>query len=286
MSFSTNIKNQRQREKFSHTLLKDNNLVKATEGMNSVNSLVKDEKFGIYDKDGNLTNKGQELLNDYHKKLDGYIDSKYSGSEARDMKDAVRKDIGLNSGHFSSRMNYIYTPSDCYKYNPQTKCDEITVYKVDHGKDSLNDLQDKQLKKMYEDLGLTNEEVDAAIQNNGFEDKERGLVVHVETKTADQIKAEEAAIYQENNDLKDVNESIDLGRATYNEMNETIQETFKDKAPQDISYRDYDTLCSACSANVACSKEEWEKTDPDKKAAMITDAFKEGMLSNMDDLLK
>ena len=275
-----------EREKFSHTLLQDNNLVKATEGMNSINNTLKDEKFGVYDSDGKLTAKGEKLLGDYHDQLNEYIDKKYSGEEAAAMKSAVDKDIGLNSGHFSSKMNYIYTPSNCYQYDPDTNCNKINVYRVDHENENLKDLQDGQLKKMFEDFGLTDGEIDKAIADNKYEDKERGLIIEVKTMSPEKIKETEAQRYQENTDLIDVNESIDAGRGAYSELNETVKDTFKDKAITDISYKDYDTLCSACDTTAACSEEDWNLFDADSRAAMVTDAFTEGVLNNMDNILK
>ena len=274
-----------EREKFSDALLKEPKLVELTEGMNSTLKSMSNEKLGFYDSNGKMTEQGKELLDKYHNQINDYIDSKYSEPDASRMKTAVEKDIGFNSGKFSSRMNYIYTPSDCYKYNPETKTNEITVYKIDHGDAKSSDLQNEQLDKLFDDLGLDKNEREDAIKQGGFEDKERGLSVHVETKTVDEIKAIEAEKYQENNDLKETNERIDAGREQYQELNNKFLEVAETLEAEDINYDDYDKMCRACNKSDGCSKSEFEgKTDTDRKK-LVNEAMSDMILTQVSNTL-
>ncbi len=255
------------REKFSELLYTDPKLIELTEGMNSMFKTLFDEKSIFKESDEKQNSK---FLEKYHSVINDYIDSKYSPEDAVKFIDAVNKDIGFNSGKFTSRMNYIYTPSDCYRYNPETKTNEITVYKIDHGDTKSQDLQNDQLKKLYKDLGLNDDEIVTAIKQGGYEDKDRGLSVHVETKTVDEIRNIESEKHQENNDLREVNERIDAGREQYQELNNKFLEIVENLEATDINYEDYDKMCKACNKSDGCTKSEFEgKTETDRKKLII-----------------
>lgn len=262
-----------QREKFSELLSSDSKLVELTGGMNMSLKILQDERLGFY-VNGELTSHGKRILDNYHQAIYEYIDGKgFSPEYAQRLKDAVNKDVGFNAGKFSSRMNYIYTPSDCYQYSPETGRNEITVYVIHHTDGSPNDLAYKQVEKMYEDLGLYEKEIQIAKANGGYDfGRERGLSVKVESITEEEIKRLESEKFQENNDLKEINECIEFGRRDYKEFSQALAKIAMIKDDGDISLDVYSKIASKGNIVVEFTEDEFATLSDSKKEELVKEA--------------
>ena len=275
-----------QREKFSELLTSDPKLVELTESMNATLKTLQDERLGFYD-GGKLTSQGKKFLEDYHQIINDHIDSQGYGSEyAQRLKDAVNKDVGFNSGKFSSRMNYIYTPSDCYQYNSETGRNEITVFVIEHSDGTSNDLAYKQVDKLYEDLGLSDSEIELAKANGGYDFGEaRGLSVKIESIKEDDIRQAEAERFQENNDLKEVNECIEAGRKDYRELSQKLTEIVSLTDGDDLSYNTYCEVAFRSRVVVDFDEQEFETYSSAEKEQLVRNVVSNMVLSNTTNIL-
>lgn len=275
-----------QREKFSELLASDPKLVELTEGMNSTLKILQDERFGFYE-NGELTGQGKKLLDDYHQAINSHIDSKgYDSEYAQRLKDAVNKDVGFNSGRFSSRMNYIYTPSDCYQYNTETGRNEITLFIIEHSDSTLTDLSYKQVDKLFEDLGLSESEMELAKAEAGYDfgDK-RGLSVKIETITEEDIRQMESERFQENNDLKEVNECIEAGRKDHREVLQELTEIAALTDGEDLSYNTYCEAAFGVSVVVDFNENEFNSYSSAEKERLVRDIVSGVVLLNASNIL-
>lgn len=276
-----------QREKFSELILSDPKLVELTEGMNA--AFVACRKMGMCDEYGKPTEQGALLYNQYHQQINDYIDLQgYDSEYAARLKAAVDKDVGINSGKFSSRMNYIYTPSDCYRYNADTGRNEITVYIIVRPDSASSDIANKQVEKMLGDLGLSEDELQRAITEGEYDlGAERGLYVRVEPIAEDEIKAIESAHYQENDDLKEVNERIENGRAEYNELTSKLTEIAKRKRGNGIAYKDFRKIVLlGNNTKYLCKKEEFDMYSPSEKEDLIKKMISDMILERVSETLR
>ena len=225
-----------QREKFSELISSDPELVELVENINSMNDILRKEEYGFYD-GKNLSKSGMELCEQYHDIIDRHIDSRgYDADYADRLKDAVDKDVGFNSGYFSSRMNYIYVPSDCYQFNADTGRNEITVYQITRPGEEPSGASVKQIEKLYDDLGMSDPEIESAMKNNGVDfGEKRGLSVNIKQITEEEIAEMERKRFQQNDDLREVNERINAGRRRYEEMSIRVLEGIKYTEPENLS---------------------------------------------------
>ena len=275
-----------QREKFSELLTSDPKLVELTESMNSTLKTLQDERLGFYE-DGKLTSQGEKLLENYHQVINDHIDSQeYDSEYAQRLKEAVNKDVGFNSGKFSSRMNYIYTPSDCYKYNSETGRNEITVFVIEHSDGNSNDLAYKQVDKLFEDLGLSDSEIELAKANGEYDfGKARGLTVKIESIKEDDIRQLEAERFQKNNDLKEVNECIEAGRKDYRELSKKLTEIVSLTDGEDLSYNTYCEVAFRGGVVVDFDEQEFESYSPVEKEQLVRNVVSNIVLSNTANIL-
>lgn len=275
-----------QREKFSELLMSDPKLVELTESMNSTLKTLQNERLGFYE-NGKLTSQGEKLLEDYHQAINDHIDSQgYDSEYAQRLKDAVNKDVGFNSGKFSSKMNYIYTPSDCYQYNFETGRNEITVFVIEHSDGTSNDLAYKQVDKLFEDLGLSDSEIELAKANGGYDFGEaRGLSVKIESIKEDDIRQIEAERFQENNDLKEINECIEAGRKDYRELSQKLTEIVSLTDGEDLSYNTYCEVAFRGGVVVDFDEQEFETYSPAEKEQLVRNVVSNMVLSNTSNIL-
>lgn len=275
-----------QREKFSELLTSDPKLVELTESMNATLKTLQDERIGFYD-GGRLTSQGKKLLEDYHQIINDHIDSQgYYSEYAQRLKDAVNKDVGFNSGKFSSRMNYIYTPSDCYQYNSETGRNEITVFVIEHSDGTSNDLEYKQVDKLFEDLGLSDSEIELAKANGSYDFGEtRGLSVKIESIKESDIREVEAERFQENNDLKEVNECIEAGRKEYRELSQKFTEIVSLTDGDDLAYNTYCEVAFRGCVVVDFDEQEFETYSPAEKEQLVRNVVSNMVLSNTTNIL-
>ena len=275
-----------QREKFSELLTSDPKLVELTESMNATLKILQDERIGFYD-GGRLTSQGKKLLEDYHQIINDHIDSQgYDSEYAQRLKDAVNKDVGFNSGKFSSRMNYIYTPSDCYQYNSETGRNEITVFVIERSDGTSNDLEYKQVDKLLEDLGLSESEIELAKANGSYDFGEtRGLSVKIESIKESDIREVEAERFQENNDLKEVNECIEAGRKDYRELSQKFTEIVSLTDGNDLAYNTYCEVAFRGRVVVDFDEQEFETYSPAEKEQLVSNVVSNMVLSNTTNIL-
>lgn len=276
-----------QREKFSELLLSNPKLVELTEGMNSVMKTFQNERLGFYE-DGRLTKQGEALLERYHGEINRYIDLQgYDANYANRLKMAVEKDVGFNSGEFSSRMNYIYTPSNCFHYNTAMKRNEITIYTIMYPDAPSSDMMNKQVEKLYEDLGVPEDAIGEAILEGEYVGIERGLYVRVEAITEEEIRTFEMDKYQENDDLREVSERIELGRAKYQELSDKLIEVIKLKSGRDITYKDFRKIVHlGDKARYKCTKKKFDAYSPHQKEEIIKEIASEMVLVKVGEILK
>lgn len=275
-----------QREKFSELLTSDPKLVELTESMNSTLKILQDERFGFYE-NGELTSQGKKLLDDYHQAINSHIDSQgYDSEYAQRLKDAVNKDVGFNSGKFSSQMNYIYTPSNCFRYNADTNRNEITVYTIVRPDSASSDIVNIQVEKMFKDLGLSEDELQSAIAKGEYDfGAERGLYVRVEPITEDEIIAIESAHYQENNDLKEVNECIEAGRKDYKEVSQELTKIAALTDGEDLSYNTYCEVAFRGGVVVDFDENKFNSYSSTEKERLVRDIVSGIVLSNISNIL-
>ncbi|MBQ2882314.1 MAG: hypothetical protein IJE43_00850 [Alphaproteobacteria bacterium] len=278
-----------EREKLPEILLNDPKMVELAEGMNSMHSALSDEKLGFYKNENGktvLTEEGKAFIAEYHKIVDEYIDSKgYNPEQVEALKTAVYKDFGSNSGKFNSRMNYIYTPSDCFRYDEKDGCNVIEVFKINHGEgDVTNDLQNGQLKKMLEDFGANEQEVQEALTAGEY--KGNGIKIIIGEKSAEQIRNEEAEKFQENNDIIEMNECIEKGRNECAKMGRGFLECIKAMDPDDVKFDEYFVLCKRMNLDLNCSQDEFENMSAEEKVEQIKKIISDSSLDKARKILE
>ena len=133
-------------------------------------------------------------------------------------------------------MNYIYVPSDCYQFNEDTGRNEITVYQITRPGEEPSGASVKQIEKLYDDLGMSDSEIESAMKNNGVDfGEKRGLSVNIKQITEEEIAEMERKRFQQNDDLREVNERINAGRRRYEEMSIRVLEGIKYTEPENLS---------------------------------------------------
>ena len=203
------------------------------------------------------------------------------------MKTAIYKDFGADSGKYNSRMNYIYTPSNCFKYDEKTKKNVIEVYRINHGKeDTPKELQDGQLKKMLGDFGANSEEIEQALATGKYEGN--GITIIIGEKTADEIRENEAKRFQENNDIVEMNKSLEKGRNECKEVSETFMTHLVEKiGPKDLtSFSKYNSLCKQLGMEKMYNQAEFEKLSDEEKMDQIKDVLSKAMLDKANTILE
>ncbi len=208
-----------QREKFSHLLKNNPEFVKLTEGMNSLNNMLNDEKFaviGLNDKVNVLGENGELKQITFKDKLESEYKAKLCESIEKsdfepDVKSAyihaIKTDMGMNSGKFSSRMDFIRVPSDCMKVDSNGNT-VITVQKIkyEESNENLQKVQDGQIKKLYEDLGVEYSEAG----RKELEEKYH-ITLNIEEISIAEVEKLESDNGFNNDDFRTINENLNEG---------------------------------------------------------------------------
>lgn len=284
-----------QREKLSELIISNPEIAKLAENMKSMASLIKNEKFEYY-KNGKLTSEGKELLEQYHGKINEYIDrQRYDKKYSDRLKEAVDKDLGFDAGKYSSRMNYIYTKSDCIQYNAVEKRNEIELTIIEYPGSKTDDLQTEQLGKLLEDLAVELPEdktersklLKDVINSGEYSfDGGRGLYIRIDRKTAEEIRDIEAEQFEKNDDLIEMHKKIEQGRSKDAEIREAVRVIEQNKDDEDIQYAGYRYLARIARVENPCSKKEFKKLKPSEKAAELKKLIPRIVLQKADDMLK
>lgn len=275
-----------QREKFSELLLSNPELVELTTGMNAAMEPLLKPELGLFDKRGRpISPVAEKLLKEYHTTINTHIGSKnYPADYAARLKEAAKKDLMFSAGKFSNRMNYVYTPSDCFFYNPKTGENEIHIDVISRAGEAL---VWEQPKKLLEDLGLSGEELNNALTMGEYVDPARRLRVRLTVRPESEILAEEAKRFQENKDLREVNERIEAGKREYASLRNKLTEIVGMKSDRYISFRDYSTVADGIrDPRFHIREEEFNRLPPMEKKALLDAVCSHIILKTAEKTLK
>ena len=268
-----------QREKLPELLAGTPRLAELAEGVNSAWGTLR--HLGLYE-NGALTEQGARLLELYQNELCSYIDRcGYEPDYAARLKSAVQKDVGFDAGRFSSKMNYIYTPPDCFRYNAATGRNEITVYTISRPDGTAPELAGKQAEKLLEDLGLPETLCREAVAAGGYDfGAQRGISVRIKPVTESQIHAAEVAHGWENRDLEALNRRIELGRQKFEALNTKLSELAGHwKRGAVPSYNRFINLVLGFDYSGAlCTEAEYDRMSTSEKVQIIQNAVVSGTL--------
>ncbi|NLB61971.1 MAG: hypothetical protein GX802_06120, partial [Clostridiales bacterium] len=285
-----------QREKFPELFQSDRRLTELTQRMNNLNSAVlKNPDLEFYTDKGELTQAGIELREKYQNVIINHIETQgYSQEHETRLKEAVQKDVALDSGKFFSGMNSIYCPSDCISYNNETHESEIKVYSIKNGVSS----EEKQIEKMFKDFlpkrdgesdnaysSRITQCVNAAKSAEGCRLEDRGLTFRIEAITDSEIQGLESRLYQKNMDMAKTNESFERSKGILVENKNEFIRSIELRNASDINYAEYQNACKIFSPNNAVSYSEFKLLDKEEKERALKDVITQGVLNDVKSIL-